>query len=145
MMNKPLTSDELQKIAVDFPPSPPPLSTAFQRLLYWASLIDAHQHELRPVHEIEYWSARALATAAPVDSPFGLAAADPHLKTAGLVSSAPTDIMRFFGMKMDALHYLTCDCGGYISNARMARRIRDFAVMFHKPTELAPSIRELRF
>jgi hypothetical protein len=140
-MNKPLTNDELQKIAVDYPP--PPLSM-LDRLLHWATLIEAHQEELRPVHEIEYWSRRALATAGPLDTAFGIAASDPVLKAAGLVSSAPTDIMRFFGMEMSALHYISCDCGGYITNARMADRIRGYAAMVHKPIELAPTIRTMR-
>jgi hypothetical protein len=140
-MNKPLTNDELQKIAVDYPP--PPLSM-LDRLLHWATLIEAHGQQLRPVHEIEYWSRRTLATAAPVGTAFDLAASDPQLKAAGLISSAPTDIMRFFGMEMSALHYISCDCGGYISNVRMAERIRAYARTYHAPTELAPPIRKMR-
>jgi hypothetical protein len=144
-MNKTLTSEELQKLAVDYPPPPPPLSTTFQRLLHWAQLIDDHQQQLTPVHEIEYWSARKMATASLLKDVFNLAASDPQLTAAGLASSAPNDIMRFFGMQMEALHYITCDCGGFISNARMARRIRDYALTFHAPpTKFDPPIRTLR-
>jgi hypothetical protein len=134
-MNKALTSEELRKMAVDYPAPPPRLSTTYDRLLHWAALIDAQQKQLRPVHEIEYWSTRLLATAAPLDTVFAIAASDPELKAAGLVSSAPKEVMRFFGMQMSALHYIVCDCGGHISNARMAHRIRDYAAMSHR---LAP-------
>jgi hypothetical protein len=78
-------------------------------------------------HHLEYMSDAQLDTMHHESSAFAAAAADPVLREAGLVSDTVGAAKRFFELSKDDLHAFSCDCGGAITNERMADRIEQIA------------------
>jgi hypothetical protein len=94
------------------------------RLERWATLIERNSEPVRNFHHLEYLSQNDLDRLAVRHSAFALAAGDPILKEAGLISDKVGDGMRFFELSKEDVHDLSCDCFGHISNRRAANRIR---------------------
>jgi hypothetical protein len=90
----------------------------------WASILERSSDRVFIFHHLEYRSQGELDRLAHRDSAFAIAAGDPVLKVAGLNSDYVGDAMRFFELSKDDVHAFSCDCGGNISNSRMATRIR---------------------
>lgn len=104
------------------------------KLARWATIIRQAEHPFRLYHRLEHYRQDQLDHII-VDqfSAFGLATRDPILRDAGLVGSQVTglttigDTMRFFELTKEELHEFSCDCGGEISNAKMADGIEKIA------------------
>jgi hypothetical protein len=94
------------------------------KLERWASLIERSCSPIFTFHGLEYRSQDQLDRLADGGSAFAIAAADPVLKVAGLNGDHVGHGMRFFELSKEDVHAFSCDCGGNISNSRMAARIR---------------------
>ena len=113
-----LSQDQLLAMA-----QPIPMSRD-DKLERWASLIEASSNRIFLFHGLEYQSQYELDRLAHPGSAFALAAGDPVLKEAGLNTDTVGAAMRFFELSKDDIHAFSCYCGGNISNATMAARIR---------------------
>ena len=113
-----LSQDQLLAMA-----QPIPMSRD-DKLERWASLIERSSSRIFIFHRLEYRSKDELDRLADPRSAFAMAAGDPVLKEAGLKTGTAGDAMRFFELSKDDVHAFSCDCGGNISNASMAARIR---------------------
>lgn len=120
-MNKPLLTVETVTAV--------PLMNKREKLLRLAKLVRAADHNLVIFNGIEYADATRLQQLYHPASAFALASADPVFRDAGLQSDRVGDAKRFFELSNDELHAFSCDCGGYISNEQMARRIEVLASM----------------
>ena len=101
-----------------------------EKLLLWANLVRQHPHEIRILHDLEYYPAAHLRSEIRSDAgtAFNIAFADPVFKSVGLNGPATVQgAMNFFELTQDELHEFSCDCGGRISNSMMADRITAIA------------------
>lgn len=122
-MNKTLTPAELASSAVSFP-----TLSRHDKLVRWATIIRATPTAFLIFHRLEYQKLGVLrATTVHPDSAFAAAFKDPILKDAGLQGSTFGDAMDFFELNQGDLHEFSCDCGGVISNEKMAKRIEGIA------------------
>jgi hypothetical protein len=137
-MNRPLSPSELDQLTVV---ALPLKMTRHAKLLRFAEIIRAAPSSRKKsgffsryagqsfviFHHIEYMSDEQLNERSHPDSAFALAAADPVLREAGLASDTVGAAKRFFELSKDDLHAFSCDCGGVITNERMADRIEQIA------------------
>jgi hypothetical protein len=101
-----------------------------EKLLRWAELVRQHMNSTRLLHGLEYYPAAQLRAEIHPDAgtAFNIAFADSVFKSVGLNGPATVQsAMHFFELSQDELHEFTCDCGGHISNERMAHRITTIA------------------
>lgn len=114
-----------------------------QKLERWADLISKHENDVTLVDRLEDWDdeelnrplaemqwnrlcGRRYESEYYKDTAFQIAADDPMFREAGLIDTVAS-AMNFFDLTQSELHEFTCNCGGQISNSKMARRIRNFA------------------
>jgi hypothetical protein len=98
-----------------------------EKLFRLARLIRECKHPLTMFTNLEYVAPAELLAMKHPASAFALAAQDPILKDAGLQGNTIGEALQFFDMTCDELHAFSCDCGGYIDNERMARRVENIA------------------
>jgi len=111
-------------------PADAPAMTRRERVLRWASVLDAEPtRRLKPLMRVELYAPPQRDLMRRDDSPLALAYADPVLRRAGLKSDRLGDARRFFGMSDGEIHALVCDCryGGNMRAADVARRARALA------------------
>lgn len=104
--------------------------TRKEKLLRWADLIRAETRPFWIFHMLEDWHRVRLAS--PMASQgypdgyataFGVAAADPVFRAAGLAGDSVTQAMKFFDLSQWDIHEFSCDCGGVLSQDQMADRV----------------------
>ncbi len=129
-MNKPLDVAELEALQKEFPvvdPTPVKLTRA-QKLERLAELIEkrAARDYLMLAPGLEYYSPQILA-ALPAHGALELAAWDDVFNKDGLKNRSVLGVRDYLELSTPELHEFSCDCGGLISNADMASRIRRLA------------------
>lgn len=126
-MHKQLSADELAVIAAAHPVTP---LTKQQKLTQWAELIEKHPCALALYHNLEYWPPDMLNDVRNVRcygvTAVSLAIEHEPFKAEGIGDSVGS-ALKFFELSRYELHEFSCDCGGQISNARQAERIRNIA------------------
>lgn len=105
----------------------PSIMTRREKLLRFAHIVRTSGRDFYIFHSLERWDAQMLRANTHSASAFAAAAADPILKDAGLAGESPADAMKFFELEQNELHEFSCDCGGAISNTKMADRIERLA------------------
>src|SRR5215471_5926778 len=95
------------------------------KLHRWAELLRrSGEPRLILMHDLEHMNHDQLSRChGGMMSAFGIAAADPVFKDAGLKGDTPADAMKFFEISQHELHEFSCDCGGAIHTDDMANRI----------------------
>jgi hypothetical protein len=118
---KQLSSEDIAKVAVPIP------MTRADKLERWASLVERSNAGLALYDRIECRTQADLdaVEVAIHNTAFGIATRDPVLVEAGLTDHTIGGIQRFFELSAAELHEFSCNCGGEISNAEQARRLRD--------------------
>lgn len=103
--------------------------TRKEKLLRWSDIVRSQPFTLQIFHHLEHWSSEMLQRplASYGNNAFTIAAEDPVFRAAGLKGDSAQDAMNFFEMKKAELHEFSCDCGGHISNTKMADRIAALA------------------
>lgn len=103
--------------------------TQREKLYRWAELIRHMSHEVLIYHKLEHWHPDNLADphfGNPRDA-FTVALHDPVLQAEGLTGNSIADVQKFMGLTQAELHEFSCDCGGYLDNDEVARRIEQLA------------------
>jgi hypothetical protein len=80
------------------------------RLLRFATLLEAHPAPLRLFRQVEYMPNGDRAALRCDCSPVTVAYADPVLRAQGLNSDEYGAAVEFFGLSEDDAHHLLCDC-----------------------------------
>lgn len=104
-----------------------PTLTKKAKLLRFAAVVRAYKHDLYIFSCLEEHTKQERATLSHPQSAFAIAAADPELRDAGLKSGTVGSAEEFFDLTVSELHSFSCNCGGGIENAEMARRIESIA------------------
>ncbi len=115
-----------------------------ERLLRWATLIEAAEHPVRLFHQIEFMPNRDCYALRSSESPLGLAFADPFLRAQGLVGDDYGSSVEFFELSPQEAHQILCDChyaGQKPSPQIIASRIRTVASK-HTLAERFASLRQ---
>lgn len=124
-MNRQLTTEELGSLLVT--DKPVSVMTRHEKLMRFAELVRNNSRPMVIFNALEYYHDYQLSGIRHPDSAFALAASDPQFQAAGLRFDDVKSAMEFFELTKDELHEFSCDCGGLINNANMARRIEHLA------------------
>ena len=100
--------------------------TRREKLDHWATLIERHEGELRPLSGIEFLSPEKRQTLRDDKSPLALAWRDPIFRAQRLKSDKLGDGMAFFELTARETHRLLCEChwGRSIPARILASRLR---------------------
>ena len=108
--------------------------TRAEKLNRWADLVRQYPSSLRLFSNLEHWTAESLVVPIANTGPYcevsalSLAGKDAAFQAEGLPQMpSARDIMNYFELSQADLHEFSCDCGGYLSNARQADRIAGLA------------------
>jgi len=108
-----------------------PVMTRREKLEHWADLIGQQHDHVNLLHNLEKWDDDQLNSELGIlyfmiPTAFQIGAEDPVFKAMGLIDTVAS-AMNFFEISQHDLHEFSCDCGGKISNRKMAARVRYFA------------------
>jgi hypothetical protein len=97
-----------------------------EKLEHWATLLEHHKGQLKPLGGIEFLSAEMRSTLRGDNSPLAVAYGDPTFRVQGLTSDRLGDGMTFFELTNWEGHRLLCDChyGGKMIATELAARLR---------------------
>ena len=101
-----------------------------QRLMRFATLLDAHQDSIRLFRQIEFMDDSERRSLRSDSSPLTIAFADPVLRDEGLKSDEFGEAVEFFDLTEREAHQLLCDChflGVRPSSQILASRVRTVA------------------
>jgi hypothetical protein len=108
--------------------------TRKEKLLRWADLIQAETRPICVFHLLENWNWVQMGLPMASHSypggyatAFGIAAADPVFRAAGLAGDSVANSMKFFELSQLDIHEFSCNCGGQITGTQMADRVRHLA------------------
>jgi hypothetical protein len=100
--------------------------TRREKLEHWATLIERHEGELRPLNGIEFLSRDKRKILRDDKSPLALAYQDPIFRAQRLKSDQLGDGMAFFELTAREAHCLLCECHWVrnIPGRSLARQVR---------------------
>jgi len=135
-VNKPLSTEELNRLKTDFPvvePKPEVWDRA-RKLEHLACIVETSSHEqIRLYHKFETRSAESLYCTSPISNgdswygptALGLALNNQTFRRLGLGEGSKIGhVLEFLELTQRDAHTFSCDCGGSISKATAAKRIR---------------------
>lgn len=125
-MNKPLDATELKALEAAFPVTELKL-TRRQKLERFAELVEKSQRECGLMHGLEYYTDYQLSTTGTAGTALNLVVTDDVFAKDGLKGRTVKDVRDYLELTTPDLHEFSCDCGGSISNAKQAERIRNLA------------------
>jgi hypothetical protein len=98
-----------------------------EKLVRLATLVRNHPRQVVMYHNLEYTPPDRLLSLKHEHSVFMIAAQDPVLQSAGLTAGDAYNGPKFFAMTSEEAHYISCDCGGQLTNGEMAYRLERLA------------------
>lgn len=134
-MNKQLSQNQIAEYLSPVAPETKTM-TRYDKLMRLAKVLRETEGPVYIFHRLEYLDQHQLDRSAHPCSAFNLALRDPVLAQAGLKPDmlhcdqpylTAGGAQRFFELSKDDLHEFSCDCGGAITNAGMAKRIERIA------------------